>query len=147
MKFAFISDLHIDYDYVVGADNDCGKPLCCRSDSGIAPSEERSAGKWGDYSCDLNVNTLNSLLSHIKDEIKPDFVLWAGDSIPHNLDSLTFDSNVEIMKNVTKQVVEGLKGITIIPAIGNHDTYPQDSIKMHIPKENPAVNEWAPTWA
>jgi sphingomyelin phosphodiesterase len=94
LKFVFISDLHIDYDYVVGADNDCGKPLCCRSDSGIAPSEERSAGKWGDYSCDLNVNTLNSLLSHIKDEIKPDFVLWAGDSIPHNLDSLTFDSNV-----------------------------------------------------
>jgi len=34
---------------VEGADNDCGKPLCCRSDSGIAPSNERRAGKWGDY--------------------------------------------------------------------------------------------------
>ena len=91
MKFEFISDFHIDYDNVVGADNDCGKPLCCRSDSEIAPSEEWIAGNWGDYSSDLNVNTLNRFLSHIKDDIKPDFVLWAGDSISHNLDSLTFD--------------------------------------------------------
>ena len=35
-------------------DTDCGKPLCCRSDSGKAPSIERAAGKWGDYKCDLN---------------------------------------------------------------------------------------------
>jgi hypothetical protein len=66
LKFAIISDIHLDYDYVEGADNDCGRPLCCRSDSGQAPSKDRSAGKWGDYACDLNVNTFNSLLSHIK---------------------------------------------------------------------------------
>ena len=29
--------------------------------------------------------------------------------------------NIELL---AKQVVEGLKGIPIIPAIGNHDTYP-----------------------
>ena len=56
----------------------------------------------------LNNITLNSLLNEIKQNIKPDFVLWAGDSIPHNIDSLTFDTNVQIMKNATKQIVDGL---------------------------------------
>lgn len=52
IKIALISDLHIDYDYTPGFDNDCGKPLCCRKDSGIAPTPERAAGYWGDYKCD-----------------------------------------------------------------------------------------------
>ena len=89
-----ISDLHIDYAYQEGADNKCGKPLCCRADSGKAPTKERRAGKWGDYKCDLNPKVLNSLLDHLKNDIKPDFLIWGGDTIPHNLDSLTFESNV-----------------------------------------------------
>lgn len=52
IKLALISDLHIDYDYTPGFDNDCGKPLCCRKDSGIAPTPERAAGYWGDFNCD-----------------------------------------------------------------------------------------------
>jgi len=57
-----ISDLHIDYDYTPGASNDCGKPLCCRSDSGPAKTPETTAGKWGDYRCDLTSWTLDSLM-------------------------------------------------------------------------------------
>jgi len=97
-----ISDLHLDYGYTVGASADCGKPLCCRNDSGKPTKAEDAAGKWGDYRCDLNEATYLSLMSFVKDEIKPDVILWGGDSIPHNLDSLTFESNVEIMKNVTR---------------------------------------------
>lgn len=96
--------MHIDYEYQEGADNDCGRPLCCRVDSGAAPTKERSAGKWGDYKCDLNPLTLNSLLGYISDEIKPDVILWGGDSIPHNVETLTLDSNVKIMKDITRDV-------------------------------------------
>jgi sphingomyelin phosphodiesterase len=141
-----ISDLHMDYDYTPGMNNDCGKPLCCRSDSGLPASPEHAAGKWGDFKCDTTVHTLKSLFEHITDEIKPDMVFWGGDSIPHNLDSLTFETNVHIMKNVTKDVAEGLSTFKIYPTIGNHDTYPQDDIKMTKPRSNPAINEWAPTW-
>ena len=141
-----ITDLHIDYDYLLGADNDCGKPLCCRSDSGKAPTAARSAGKWGDYNCDLNTLTLASMLSEIKNEIKPDVVFWAGDSVPHNIDTLTIESNIEIMKNITKDVIDGLDGLKLYPAIGNHDTYPQDVIKMQSPRENKAIQEWGPSW-
>jgi sphingomyelin phosphodiesterase len=146
IKVALISDLHLDYDYTPGSNAACGAPLCCRSDSGPATSPDDSAGVWGDYRCDVPVRTVQSMLDFVKDELKPDAVFWLGDSVPHNVDSLVFESNVEIMKNVTQLVQSGLQDYKIFPAIGNHDTYPQDSIKFDYPRENEAVNAWAPTW-
>jgi hypothetical protein len=78
--------------------------------------------------------------------MEPDVVLWGGDSIPHNIDTLTFKSNVDIMKNITAEVFSGLEGIRIYPTIGNHDTYPQDIIGMSIPRQNKAINEWINSW-
>jgi metallophosphoesterase superfamily enzyme len=86
------------------------------------------------------------MLEYIRDEVKPDSVFWLGDSIPHNVDSLNFKSNVEIMKNVTSLVSSNLEGFRIYPVIGNHDTYPQDIIKFDKPRENDAINEWDPAW-
>ena len=40
IKIALMSDLHLDFDYQEGMSNDCGKPLCCRSDSGKPKSPE-----------------------------------------------------------------------------------------------------------
>lgn len=125
-----MSDLHVDFDYQEGMSNDCGKPLCCRSDSGLPEDPKNAAGKWGDKNCDLNQRTLHNMLSFIKDGIKPDAVFWGGDSIPHNVESLTFDDNVNIMKNVTKIVADSLEDLAIYPTLGNHDTYPQDIVSM-----------------
>jgi sphingomyelin phosphodiesterase len=124
IKVALMSDLHIDYDYTPGMSNSCGKPLCCRSDSGLPSDPSQAAGKWGDYNCDLNELTLKNLLSYINDEVKPDVVMWGGDSIPHNIDTLTFATNVQIMKNISAEVLTQLDGTRIYPTIGNHDTYP-----------------------
>ena len=65
-------------------------------------SDKHKAGKWGDYKCDLNSLALDNMLSFIRNEIKPDVVIWGGDSIPHNTDSLNIEDNIEILKNVTK---------------------------------------------
>ena len=116
----------MDFDYQPGMSSDCGKPLCCRSDSGPAKDEGDKAGPWGDYNCDLNTKAMKSMLNFIKDGIQPEAVLWGGDSIPHNVDSLNFEDNVNILKNVTEIVAKELDGIRIYPTIGNHDTYPQD---------------------
>jgi len=51
------------------------------------------------------------MLNEIKNVVKPDLVMWAGDSVPHNIDTLNFESNVNIMKNITKTVSEGLDGL------------------------------------
>jgi sphingomyelin phosphodiesterase len=125
-KVALISDLHMDWDYQEGMSNVCGRPVCCRSDSGHPKSPEMFAGKWGDYQCDPPKRTIQHMLDHISNEVKPDAVFWGGDSIPHNLDSLNLITNVNIMKNATKLVADGLKGYDVFPTMGNHDTYPQD---------------------
>lgn len=141
-----IADLHVDFDYQEGMSNDCGKPLCCRSDSGKPKSPETTSGKWGDYNCDLSEKTLKNMMSFIKDGIKPDAVFWGGDSIPHNIESQSYDDDVSIMKNVTEIVADGLDGLRVYPTIGNHDTYPQNIVNMLEPKANPAMLEWTPTW-
>ncbi len=92
-----MSDFHTDFDYKEGVSNNCGMPVCCRSDSGFPLNEAETSGKWGDYSCDIPVRTLKSMFKYIRDDIVPDFILWGGDSIPHNLETLTFESNVQVM--------------------------------------------------
>jgi len=62
IKIAVISDLHIDFDYTPGMSNRCGKPLCCRSDSGLPTSEFETAGKWGDFECDPPAKTIINAL-------------------------------------------------------------------------------------
>ena len=89
IKLVTFSDLHIDFGYTEGSDNDCGRPLCCTKDSAPAPTKERSAGKWGDYKCDLNVLVFRDLLRYIKNDVKPDVILWGGDTMPHNVHNIS----------------------------------------------------------
>lgn len=53
LKFALITDLHIEYAYTAGVSNDCGVFSCCRPDSGPPKSAQETSGKWGDRRCDL----------------------------------------------------------------------------------------------
>jgi sphingomyelin phosphodiesterase len=146
IKLALISDLHTDFGYVPGNSNNCGKPLCCRVDSGPPKDSTEVAGKWGDYACDIPPWTLENMLSYVNENIDPDAVLWLGDSIPHNVDSLTIESNIQTMFNVTEYVKTGLADQKVYPTVGNHDTYPQDIISLQRPRANEAFNKWAPDW-
>ena len=44
LKVVLMSDLHLDFDYTPGMSNNCGKPLCCRSDSGLPKNEADKSG-------------------------------------------------------------------------------------------------------
>ena len=50
-----MSDIHLDYDYTPGMSIDCGKPLCCRSDSGFPQNANGGAGNWGNRNCDTSL--------------------------------------------------------------------------------------------
>jgi predicted MPP superfamily phosphohydrolase len=89
---------------------------------------------------------MTNLFSFIKNQIKPDVVFWTGDSIPHNIESVTFDETVNNMARVSREVADGLKGIPIYAAPGNHDTYPADIFLGHYAQENAAFTEWAKDW-
>ena len=122
-----IADLHVEYDYVVGSSKACAMPVCCRSDSGPAKDENDKAGIWGEYKCDMPERTLSNMLAFIRDEIKPDVAFWGGDSVGHNLWSITKEGNIEILQKIGTQVLDGLAGMKTYIALGNHDSYPQDS--------------------
>lgn len=66
------------------------------------------------------------MLEFINNEIKPDVVLWGGDSVPHNMDSISFDSNLDTLQKATELVKDNIKDAKLYAAVGNHDTYPQD---------------------
>lgn len=69
IKMVLMSDLHVDYDYTPGMSNNCGKFLCCQSDSGLPTKESEAAGKWGDYQCDLSPKLAQNMLNFIKESI------------------------------------------------------------------------------
>ena len=83
------TDLHVDYDYTVGKSKNCGLSACCRSDSGDPVDPSDAAREWGEFYCDLTEKTMMNMFDFIHDEIQPDFAFWGGDTIPHNVDSLT----------------------------------------------------------
>ena len=59
IKIAMITDFHLDWDYTPGAMSvGCGNVLCCRIDSGPGTKPENTAGKWGDFACDVPIITL-----------------------------------------------------------------------------------------
>ena len=146
IKIALFSDFHVDYDSVPGSSAVCDKPICCRSDSGSPSSPDLAAGKWGDERCDLPERTMNNMLDYIHKVIQPDAALWGGDSIPHNIDTLNLQSNVEIMRNVSAEVRNRVGDIHVYPTLGNHDTYPQDVFKFKAPRQNEAINQWIDSW-
>jgi sphingomyelin phosphodiesterase len=94
LKIVLMSDLHLDYDYTPGMSTNCGKPLCCRSDSGLPKNANEAAGNWGNRNCDTSLKLLNNMFKTIREDIKPDMIFWGGDSIPHNLETLTLETNI-----------------------------------------------------
>lgn len=43
-------------------------------------------------------------------------------------------------------VAKELKDFRVYPALGNHDTFPQDIISMFKPRDNPTINDWDNSW-
>lgn len=69
LRILQLSDIHLDENYAVGSNTDCGEPLCCRGSNGLPSTAADGAGYWGDYrNCDIPPRMFDSLLSHLKSE-------------------------------------------------------------------------------
>ena len=127
LKVVHMSDPHIDNEYAIGSNWMCGSAgLCCRKENGFPTDPYLQAKKWGGYQCDIPVRTLQSMLDHVKDEVKPDIMFWTGDNSPHD----TWANTEEQVKNYTTQITDMIKktfadsSIKVYPSLGNHDTWP-----------------------
>ena len=67
LRILQLSDIHLDENYAVGSNTDCGEPLCCRASHGSPSTPSAGAVYWGEYrDCDIPPRTFDSLLNHLR---------------------------------------------------------------------------------
>ena len=127
LKVLQISDIHLDPNYKEGAIANCDIPLCCRD----MPENNNLknyvlAGKYGHIGkCDSNVELVDAF-SQEASKLKPDFILFTGDNIAHNVWEDTQEEVVEATKIQIDIMKKYFKDIPIYPALGNHEKAPVD---------------------
>ncbi|KAM6906132.1 cyclic GMP-AMP phosphodiesterase SMPDL3A [Lycodopsis pacificus] len=122
-RFWHITDLHLDPSYHLSPD----PTKVCYSSKG-APATH--AGLYGDFLCDSPYALIQSAFAHMAPLTQPqDFIIWTGDSPPHvPVDELSTDTVIQVISNMTQTITQHFPNLTVYPALGNHDYWPQDQM-------------------
>lgn len=104
----------------------CNMPLCCRAENGFPSDPKRQAEYWGSYLCDIPPQVMDSMLQFVKNEIKPDMLLWTGDNSPHDVWENGNDDVLQSTLNITYMIQNAFANtnISVFSVEGNHDTWP-----------------------
>ncbi|KAM4529388.1 cyclic GMP-AMP phosphodiesterase SMPDL3A [Fundulus diaphanus] len=122
-RFWHITDLHLDPSYHLAQD----PTKVCFSSKG-APATH--AGLYGDFLCDSPYSLIQSAFANMAPLTQPqDFIIWTGDSPPHvPPDELSTDLVIQVIRNMTQTITQYFPNLTVYPALGNHDYWPQDQM-------------------
>ncbi|KAK4335393.1 sphingomyelin phosphodiesterase [Rhodotorula toruloides] len=139
-----ISDVHIDKEYLVGASDDCTKPICCRDygPSSTGPDVKTPAEQFGNRRCDTPQALMDNLLAAVE-QIAPNrsFTVFSGDVI----DAAVWDATEERVLNGLHDFSDGLASWghsansisettsaekPIYPVLGNHDIGPGNAFAL-----------------
>lgn len=135
--FLHFSDIHFDSMYSAGALSQCSYPICCRVQYGMGTNASNTAGKFGEYNCDSSAALLASFASNIKAVAAgADFALWTGDDPPHDVWSQSREYVLASAFNVTQIVLKALGSLPVVPALGNHESFPVNQF------EGPSGDNW-----
>lgn len=90
LYFSHFSDLHLDLEYMPTSEASCPDPICCRADSHHGDEALiREAGPFGDYRCDLPLNSAQLAFESINDFSMQgsglSMHLFSGDILPHDI--------------------------------------------------------------
>lgn len=115
------TDLHIDLDYQVGANNVCDNVLCCRKEDGMATDPAQAAGPYGSPTvCDVPKSVLDKMTEKVN-ELKPDTLFWTGDVAPHDQWNYSQEYVENYQTFLFNYMQENLSQWTTFPLEGNHD--------------------------
>eukprot|EP00066_Takifugu_rubripes_P006614 XP_003971549.2 PREDICTED: acid sphingomyelinase-like phosphodiesterase 3a [Takifugu rubripes] len=122
-RFWHITDLHLDPTYHMSPD----PTKVCFSSKGVPVTQ---AGLFGDFLCDSPYSLIQSALAHMAPLTQPlDFIIWTGDSPPHvPPGELSTDTVIQVIANMTRTIGQNFPNLTVYPALGNHDYWPQDQM-------------------
>jgi len=95
----------------------------------MALSSEYGARKYGELAfCDLPEVTAREqiewLNQNLRGDLKPDLILWTGDSANHDINEETEESVIETIKTLTDILKSGFPEVPLVVSIGNHDFAP-----------------------
>lgn len=119
LRIAHITDVHLDLDYRVGSEAECGDVICCHEHG---KNVTRAAGKFGDYKCDTPGRTVRSLLNSLNGV---DMVVFTGDMAAHDVWSES-KAKAMLTEGALSRLFHNLK-VPVFPVIGNHETVPANS--------------------
>lgn len=65
-------------------------------------------------------------MNFVRDDIKPDVVVWTGDNSAHDTWQNTSEQVIEYTTKITDIIAETFEStdVKILPIEGNHDTWP-----------------------
>ena len=102
--------------------------MCCRPHFGAKRGVNSTlAGPLGDYNCDATLTLLQQSAAFAA-SLTSDFVLFTGDLPAHDVWNQTLARNVQVLSQGTELLARAF-GVskTLLPSLGNHDTFPADS--------------------
>lgn len=132
-KVLHVTDIHVDLNYKVGSRGLCPTNLCCRDEklSSIRNlTTEEKAGKWGyPGRCDIPLSTLRNFVEVLKNDIKPDFIIWTGDNPAHD----AYDMSAWEVAKLFSEMLKNSFGLDlpVYPSLGNHEKFPADQFNPY----------------
>ena len=142
-----MSDVHLDFEYVEGANAECSRPVCCREGDGWPTRPQAMAPKFGHPNCDAPKIVFESAVEYISSwaaEDKPDVIFWTGDNTPHDVWEQSIDDNVIYTKEITQFLETHMPDVPVMAALGNHEFYPVNV--MSFEEQDPVLEELAHVW-
>ncbi|TRY79928.1 hypothetical protein TCAL_07064 [Tigriopus californicus] len=124
-KILHLSDPHVQRDYQIGANAECGEPVCCARINGYPVNRKLAADKLGDYRCDLPPWTLDAFMNEIRQRHPDiDYIFVTGDYPAHDVWRQNRTGNLESTKVVVNVIQKHFPNTPVFPTIGNHEAFP-----------------------
>lgn len=132
IRFWVLTDMHYDNEYAIGSEAACGEPLCCHNSTSNATTPVKDpAQKWGNIKCDAPQILVQGVLKEMAAvEPNPDFIIWLGDNVKHDIFQQSREENLEATYNCTQFIKQAFPGTRVIPIMGNHEAYPTDQFSV-----------------
>ncbi|KAL5004230.1 hypothetical protein ScPMuIL_017686 [Solemya velum] len=141
-RILHVTDIHIDDEYAQGSPTECGLIICCRTEY----SGSGSAGQYGHFNCNTPQATLDVLIDAMRNLSQPpDFIVFTGDTAPHNIWSDSLESHKHHTEYVVDQLKTMISGVPVYPAFGNHEGFPSSMYHAELPETkiyNANISNW-----
>ena len=109
----------------------CVQLICCRNSSGKAKRSNESSGTYGHLGrCDIPIITVQSFIDFAYNNIKPDFILYLGDVLAHNLWEQKQSNYLNGLRKFNKMLEKF--NVPVYQVLGNHEGYPLDQFDTEV---------------